>query len=186
MKALKIAGIVVGIVVLGVAVLIVSAPSSNHVESSIIINASSASIYKEAVSFKNYTTWSPWAKMDPQAKYSYDGPEAGIGSKVTWEGSEIGKGYQEIIAVVENTSIKNKMAFEGVPGTYISEMKLEPVDGGTKVTWTYDSDYTNTSGMTGSFGQVKEFFLRGILEEQYSIGLKELKRVVESNPEDPR
>jgi hypothetical protein len=183
MKTLKIVGIVAGIVVLGIVVLMVSAPSTSHVESSIIINASTASIYKEANSFKNFTSWSPWAKLDPEAKYSYEGPESGVGSKLISEGPELGKSYQEIVESVENTRVRNVISFEQSPGKYISEIILEPVDGGTKVTWTYDSDYSQASGMNGSFGKIMEMFVTGIIQEQFGMGLQDLKEAVESNPE---
>jgi hypothetical protein len=183
MKALKIIGIIVGILVLGVAALMISVPSSNHIESSIIINASPASVYKQAISFKNFTTWSPWSKMDPDAKYTYDGPEQGVGAKMSWVGPEVGQGEQEIIEAEENLRVKNKLTFDGLPGNYYSELLLEPVDGGTKVTWTYDSDYTKARGMTGSLWKVMEIFIGGMLQEQYNTGLQELKKVVESHPE---
>src|SRR6185503_9473740 len=125
MKTLKIVGIVIGIVALGAMVLLISAPSTSHVETSIIINASTASIYKEANGFKNFTSWAPWPKLDPNAKFSYEGPEQGVGSKISWEGEEIGKGHQEIVESVENVSVKNRLVFEGLPGSYVSEMKLE-------------------------------------------------------------
>jgi hypothetical protein len=182
MKTLKIVGIVAGIVVLGIVVLMISAPSTSHIESSIIINASTASIYKEANSFKNFTSWSPWAKLDPEAKYSYEGPESGIGSKLSWEGPELGRGYQEIVESIENTRVKNIISFEESPGKYISEITLEPVDGGTKVTWTYDSDYSRASGMNGSFGKIMEMFASGVIQEQFDVGLFDLKETIESNP----
>jgi hypothetical protein len=186
MKTLKIVGIVAGIVVLGIVMLMVSAPSSSHVESSIIINASTSSVYKEANSFKNFNAWSPWAKLDPQATYVYEGPESGVGAKLSWDGPEMGKGYQEIIESVENTSVKNILAFDGFPGKYLSEMKFEAVDGGTKVTWTYDSDYSQASGMNGSFGRIMEMFMSGMIQEQFGMGLQDLKKAIEANPEpDP-
>lgn len=164
-------------------VVLISAPSTSHVESTIIINASTASIYKEANGFRNFTSWAPWPKLDPYAKFSYEGPEQGVGSKMIWEGKDIGKGYQEIIESVENTSVKNRLVFEGLPGAYVSEMKLEPVDGGTKVTWTYDSDYSQATGMGGSFGRVMEMFMGDMLQQQFETGLQDLKKVIESNPE---
>jgi hypothetical protein len=105
-----------------------------------------------------------------------------VGSKVSWNGPELGKGHQEIVESVENTSVKNIMAFDGFPGKYISEMKLEPVDGGTKVTWTYDSDYSQAAGMNGSFGRIMEMFMTGMIQEQFGMGLQDLKKTVESNP----
>jgi hypothetical protein len=186
MKTLKIAGIVVGILVLGVFVLMISTPSSSHVESTIIINASTASVFKEASSFKNTEAWSPLSKMDPEASYTFEGPERGTGARLKWDGPSLGKGYQEIIETVENTSIKNRFVVEGSPGIFLSEMVLEPVDGGTKVTWKFDSDYSQTTVMSGSLQKVMEMFFSPTIQEHCNDGLLDLKRVVELHPDpDP-
>jgi hypothetical protein len=187
MKMLKIAGIVVGILVLGVFVLMLSTPTSSHVESTIIINASTASVFREASTFKNKEAWSPLTKMDPHAQYTYEGPDSGTGARVLWDGPSLGKGYQEIIETVENSSIKNKFVIEGSPGIFLSEMLLEPVDGGTKVTWKFDSDYSQATVMSGSLRKVVEMFFGPTIQEHCSDGLTELKRVVERHPDpDPK
>jgi hypothetical protein len=186
MKTLKIAGIVVGILVLGVFALMFSAPSSSHVESTIIINASTASVFREASTFKNTDTWSPIAKIDPDAQYTYEGPDHGTGARIKWDGPSLGKGYQEIIETVENSRIKNKFVVEGSPGIFLSEMLLEPVDGGTKVTWKFDSDYSQATVMSGSLQKVVEMFFSPNIQEHCNDGLNELKRVVELHEPDPK
>jgi hypothetical protein len=180
MKMLKIAGIVVGILVLGVFVLMLSTPTSSHVEST-------ASVFREASTFKNKEAWSPLTRMDPHAQYTYEGPDRGTGARVSWDGPSLGKGYQEIIETVENSKIKNRFVIEGSPGIFLSEMLLEPVDGGTKVTWKFDSDYSQATVMSGSLRKVVEMFFGPTIQEHCSEGLAELKRVVERHPDpDPK
>lgn len=187
MKTLKIAGIVTGILVLGVFVLMFSTPSSSHVESTIIINASTASVFRQASTFKNAEAWSPLIEMDPNAKYTYEGPESGVGARVNWDGPELGKGYLEIIEAVENTSIKNKFVVDGSSAIFISEMFLEPVDGGTKVTWKFDSDYSQATVMSGSLQKVVERLFLPTIQQYCDEGLAELKRIVERHPDpDPK
>ena len=181
MKALKIVALTVGIVVLGILALMMAAPAVNHVESTIIINASAASIYREANGFKSFPAWSPLS--DPRAKYSYAGPDAGVGARVNWDGPSAGRGYREITESEVNARIKQMITFEGQEGRYVSEIKLEPVDGGTKVIWTYDSDYSDAAGMSGSMGKVMEMFAGQALQDRYDAGLKALKQVVERKPE---
>lgn len=181
MKALKIVGLAVGIIVLGVFALVMTAPAAKHVETTIIINASAGAVYREANSFKSFDGWS--FLSDPDAQYAYEGPSSGVGARVRWSGPKAGKGYQEIVESEENLHIRSILNFEGFPGTYISELRLEPVDGGTKVTLTYDSDYSKAAGMSGSMGRVIELFQGASLEDRYDAALKGLKRVVERNPE---
>jgi hypothetical protein len=125
--------------------------------------------------------------MDPLAQYTYEGPDRGTGARVLWDGPSLGKGYQEIIETVENSIIKNKFVIEGSPGIFLSEMLLEPVDGGTKVTWKFDSDYSQATVMSGSLQKVVEMFFGPTIQEHCSDGLAELKRVVERHPDpDPK
>ena len=182
MKALKIVALAVGIVVLGTLALMMAAPAANHVESTIIINASTASIYREANGFKSFHAWSPQS-ADPRVKYSYTGPDTGVGARISWDGPTAGRGYREITESEENTRIKHIVTFEGHAGRYVSEIRLDPVDGGTKVTWTYDSDYSDAVGMSGSMGKIMELFAGPALQDRYDEGLKALKQVVERKPE---
>jgi len=170
-----------GIAVLGMLALMMAAPAANHIESTIIINASAASIYNEANGFKSFHAWSPMS--DPRIKYSYTGPATGVGARVSWEGPEAGRGYREITEAEENERIKHVITFEGLAGRYVSEIRLEPVDGGTKVTWTYDSDYSQAAGMSGSMEKISEMFTGPKLKDRYDAGLKALKQVVERKPE---
>lgn len=181
MKALKIVALATGIAILGTLALMMAAPAANHVESTIIINASAAAIYREANGFKSFHAWSPLS--DPRVKYSYAGPEAGVGARVSWDGPEAGRGYREITESEENERIKHLITFEGQAGRYVSEIRLEPVDGGTKVTWTYDSDYSQAAGMSGSMDKIVEMFTGPALKDHYDAGLKALKQVVERKPE---
>jgi hypothetical protein len=181
MKALKIVVLATGIAVLGMLALLIAAPTANHVESTIIINASAASIFKEANSFKSFHAWSPLS--DPSIKYSFTGPATGVGARMSWDGPKAGRGYREITETDENERIKYMITFEGLAGRYVSEIRLEPVDGGTKVTWTYDSDYSQAAGMSGSVEKIAEMFAGPALKDGYDTGLKALKQVVESKPE---
>jgi hypothetical protein len=181
MKALKIVALASGIVVLGILALMVAAPAANHVESTIIINASPASVYREANGFRSFHEWSPLS--DPRAQYTFQGPESGVGARISWDGPKAGRGYQEITESEENLRIRTILAFDGLAGNYASEIVLEPVDGGTKVTWTYDSDYSQAAGMSGSMEQVMEMFTEPTLKDRYDASLKALKRVVERKPE---
>lgn len=176
MKALKIIGIII-VAVIVIFVLVSSLqPSQGHIEKSITINASPATIYKEINSFKSFNQWSPWMKMDPGVKTTLEGPESGVGAKMSWDGEKTGKGSQWIEESVENQRVKNALAFEGYDGKAYAEFKLEPDGSGTKVTWTYDG--TND----GIMDKAMWMFMSGMLSGQYEEGLADLKKYAESLP----
>jgi Polyketide cyclase / dehydrase and lipid transport len=115
-------------------------PDKGHVEKSIVINTPASAIFPRINNMKNFTSWSPWSKMDPGAKQSFEGAEAGVGSKMSWEGKKKGKGSQWVEESVENERVKTGLSFEGFDGIAYAELKLVGEGGGTKVTWTYDGD----------------------------------------------
>ncbi len=176
MKALKIIGIIILTVVIIAGIAASLQPSQGHIEKSIVISAAPATIYQELNTFKNFTAWAPWAKMDPAAQYTYEGPESGVGAKMSWDGREVGKGSQWIEESVENQKIKNGLSFEGYEGKAYAEFIFTPEGEDTKVTWTYDG--TND----GIMGKAMWMVMRTFLDSQYEQGLRDLKSYVESMP----
>lgn len=183
MKALKIVGIaVLAIVVVAVAAISFVSPKA-HMERSIVVKGTPASVLEQFSNFQKFNAWAPWAKMDPQAKYTYEGPASGIGAKVSWEGPETGKGSQETVEYEEGRRIKNRMQFEMMEGAMFSEVFVEVAPEGTKVTWTYDQDVSGTGPMNAALGKFFGMNMDSMMGTQYEEGLQAMKKIVESNPE---
>lgn len=176
MKVLKIIGVVVLAIVVVFAVVVAFQPSQGHVEKSTTIHAPPSAVFVQISSFKSLNAWSPWAKMDPDAKYTYEGPESGVGSRMNWDGKKTGKGSQWIEEMEENKRVKNGLKFENFGGTSYAELILTPDGDGTKITWTYDG------ANPGVAGKIMWVFMKGALETQYDQGLQDLKKLVESSP----
>ena len=68
MKALKIIGIIVLILILAVAVLTFVAPTDFKLERSVEINAQKETVHKHLLYFEKSNKWSPWAELDPNQK----------------------------------------------------------------------------------------------------------------------
>lgn len=177
MKVLKIIGIVVVVVAVIAAITIALLPAHAHVERSIVIHAAPGQVFEELNSFETFTSWSPWARIDPNTKYEYTGAAAGVGAAMSWtsEHNEVGSGTQTIVEAEENKRIKNEMTFGGFEGKSYAEFNFTPEGENTKVTWTYDSDM---SGIAKVFGVMMDGMLGPMMEE----GLHSLKQVVESKP----
>ena len=92
-------GFVVMIVVLIVVflVLVTMQPAHYQVERSATINAPAPAVFALVNDFHKWDSWSPWAKMDPNAKNSFEGPAAGVGAAMAWEGNcKVGVGKMTI------------------------------------------------------------------------------------------
>ena len=182
MKALKIiGGILITLLVICLAAYFIISPDT-HMERSIVVDATPAEIYPEVDNYKNFNEWSPWATLDPETEYVYEGPERGIGAKMSWtsEHPDVGTGYQEIVGLEENEWVKSEMNFGDFSGNHSATLLLEPTDDGkTKVTWTYDAE-----GVTGFY----RFFnplMEDMLAPSYEEGLASFKEYIESRPEEP-
>lgn len=175
MKALKVIGIILlGIIVLALMVALAQ-PAQGHIEKSIVINAPASKIYASVNSFRDFREWSPWSRMDPEAQYKFEGPESGVGAKMSWAGEKTGKGSQWITESVENQRVKNGLSFEDYDAEYFAEFVLEPQgENATKVTWTYDGPNE------GLMGKAFWVVMKGMLTSQYEEGLNNLKGFIES------
>ena len=108
MRALKIAGIAILVVVIIFVGVVLVQPSEAHVEESIVINGPASSINEEIGGFQSFDAWSPWSKISPEVKYTivsfegFDGtfcseiklePE-GANTRVTWVYNGVNDGFK--------------------------------------------------------------------------------------------
>lgn len=187
MKALKIVGIIILILVVIVGGFIVLGPSEGYLERSTVINASKATVLAEVSNMKAFNKWSPWFELDENAKYEWNESFIGVGAKLTWysEKDDVGNGSMEIVAVSEN-GVKYQMLFDedndgslenNVDSPAFASLTMSEDEDKTTVKWTFE-----VSNMSG-FGKVFLLFLDGILGPQYEKGLQNLKQRIEGRPE---
>ena len=48
------------------------------------ISAPREKIFPHVNDLRAWEAWSPWAKLDPNAKNSFDGPASGVGAAMAW------------------------------------------------------------------------------------------------------
>jgi len=87
---------------------------------------------------KAWEMWSPWAKLDPNAKNIYEGPASGVGAAMSWDGNKkIGAGRMTITGSEANELIRLKLEFvRPFKATNTAEFTFKPEDDQTVVTWT--------------------------------------------------
>jgi hypothetical protein len=117
-------------------------PKQISVVRSLDINAPEADIFPFLNSPRKFNEWSPWAARDKDMVYSFSGPPAGKGARMTWKSDEFGEGSQEIIESEPGKLVKVALDF-GAEGGGTSFYRLTPKGAGTRVTWGFDTDIGN-------------------------------------------
>jgi uncharacterized protein YndB with AHSA1/START domain len=151
-------------------------PQSAHVERSMTTTASPATVYGLVDGFKRFNEWSPWAQLDPATKYTYSGPETGVGARMEWVSAnpDVGSGSQEVIDAEPGRRVTHKLDF-GMDNPTTSTIRLEPDGTGTRVTWTLDTDFSGSL-----VGRYFGLALDRMVGPDYEKGLAQLKAVAES------
>ena len=151
-------------------------PSEQYVERSTVIEADQDAIFELVSNYRNFNQWSPWAEKDPDTEYEYKGPDAAVGSMMIWrsEDPNVGNGQQEIVAMEPGSMVKSKLTFEGFEEASYATFTLQPVDGGTSVTWAFDANLDNLPGRW--MGLMMEKWVGA----DYDRGLERLKAEAES------
>ena len=155
-------------------------PRQVHVERAIVIDAPAATIYALVDGFRQFNKWSPWAALDPNCKYTKEGPPFGVGAKQSWVGDpkKVGSGSQEIIEAKPHEMVKSHLDF-GPQGVATAQFTLAPQTSGTKVTWGLDSDMG-----AGPIGRYFGLMMDRMIGKDYETGLASLKTLAESLPKD--
>ncbi|MGI9543299.1 MAG: SRPBCC family protein [Cyclobacteriaceae bacterium] len=180
MKILKtIVLIVVGIAVLAAVAGFLS-PSEYNIERSAEMNATPTAVFEEVNDFKKWQAWGTWFQIDPETKYTYEGPESGTGAVVKWvsDHSQVGTGQQTILESKKNESLKTELRFEGYDDPAFADFILEPAGEGTKVTWTMNG----TWGKNPFMKLMGNMMITGAIEADYDKSLANLKEIVEAKP----
>jgi hypothetical protein len=172
--------VIFGLFVLVVAVVIVIItlrPDELTVTRTAVYDATPERIFPELNDFHNWEAWSPWAKIDPQMKTTYSGPQAGVGSSYAWEGnSQVGKGRMTIVYSRPNEGVKIDLEFlEPFATRSVTEFLVTPEADKTRLTW----NMSMKNGFIGkAIGLVAD--MDKMLGSDFEKGLAQLKPVVES------
>ena len=82
-------------------------PSEFKVERSATIAAPPATVFDQVNDFHKWEAWSPWAKLDPNAKVTFEGPPSGTGTIMTWDGNDkVGQGKMTLTESQPNELVK--------------------------------------------------------------------------------
>jgi hypothetical protein len=148
-------------------------PGRIQVERSTVIQAQPAAVFPFVNDFRRFNQWSPWQARDPQTTYAFTGPNEGVGSRMTWQSAQHGDGAQEIVESQPNERVVTALDF-GEMGAARAAFRLSPEAGGTRVSWSLDSQLPYHP-LARWFG----LMLPGWIGADYEQGLARLKTLVE-------
>jgi Polyketide cyclase / dehydrase and lipid transport len=128
----------IGVVIAAILVIAAFQPSQFRVSRSAVLAGSPAAVFSQINDLHRWEAWSPWAKLDPAMKVTFDGPSAGVGAVQTWAGnSKAGEGRMTILESRPNEFVRMKLEFfKPFNSTCEVQYVLKPESGGTAVTWT--------------------------------------------------
>jgi len=125
-----------------------------------------------------WEAWSPWAKLDPNAKNFFEGAVSGAGAAMKWEGNcKVGVGKMTITDSQPNNVIRFRLDFEKpMQATNTAEFTFLPDGGGTVVSWSMTGKNTLMGKVMGLFMNCER-----MVGEQFEKGLASLKAVAEAS-----
>lgn len=128
----------VAIVVVLFAIIVASRPSDFRISRTARLNAPVDVIFENVNDFHKWDAWSPWAKMDPNAKNSFAGPPSGPGATMSWAGNnKVGEGRMTIAESQPGQFIRIKLEFfKPFKATHQAEFTFKTEGNQTAVTWT--------------------------------------------------
>jgi len=171
--------ILLGLAAILVVLLIVIAtqPAEFRVERSATIAAPPEEVFAQVNDFHAWKEWSPWAKLDPQSKDTYEGPASGTGSVFKWSGNnEVGEGMMTITDSQPNELIRIKLEFtRPFAATNTTEFTFKPEGDQTRVNWAMFGENTFV-GKAMHLVMDMDKMVGGSFDQ----GLTQMKSVVES------
>lgn len=154
-------------------------PSTFEVTRMGVVPAPPSDVFAMVNDLHRWDAWSPWVRLDPNARMDYEGPQAGPGAAVRWAGNEkVGEGRMEILEARPDERVRLRLEFiKPFPGKSDMEFDFDAAEGGTQVTWSM-SGHNNVLGKVMCLFVNLEKRIGGDLER----GLANMRGAVPASP----
>ncbi|MFL5352942.1 SRPBCC family protein [Archangium sp.] len=171
-------------ILLGVAVVLVALcgviamqPSTYSVQRSATFKASPDVAFALVNDFHHWSEWSPWDKLDPNQKVTFEGAATGMGAKYGWSGNDkVGEGRMTIEESKANELVRIKLEFiRPFESTSPTTFTFAPAAEGVTVTWKMD-------GTNNFMGKAFSLFVNmdAMLGKDFDNGLAAMGKVAEA------
>jgi hypothetical protein len=157
-------------------VILAGIPDEFAVSRSTKISAPPEKIFPYVNDLHKWDAWSPWAKIDPNAKNSFEGAPAGPGAMMSWDGNKkIGAGRMTVVESRPSDFVRLKIEFiRPFAATNAAEFRFQPEGSQTNVNWTMTGKNSTFFKIFGMF-----FSCGDMVGRDFEKGLASLKSVAE-------
>ena len=127
----------VAAVVVVLVIVVALQPAEYRVARSTAIAVPPAAVFAHVNDLHDFQVWNPFAKLDPAARNTFEGPPAGTGAAMAWSGnSQIGAGRMTITESRPSELVRMRLDFlKPFAATAVAEFTFVPEGGRTVVTW---------------------------------------------------
>ena len=169
--------IVVAVLIIGFVVVVALQPSQYSVTRTATFTAPAPIVFAQVNDFHKWEAWSPWAKLDPAAKNSFEGAPSGTGAMFAWAGNkEVGEGRMTSLESRPNELIKIKLDFKKpFESTCIAEFAFQTQGNQTVVTWSMSGEKNFISKVFCLFVSMDK-----MIGGDFEKGLASMKTVAEA------
>ena len=171
--------IVIAVIVVVFVIIVVLQPADYHVARTATIAAPAEVVFAQVNELKKWEAWSPWVKIDPAMKQTYEGPASGTGAISRWAGNnEVGEGSMTITESRPNELIRFNLEFiKPMAGNSTAEFSFKPEGHQTAVTW-------SMSGKNNFIAKAMCLFMNmdKMVGGQFEQGLAQIKSITEAAP----
>jgi hypothetical protein len=174
---LKTVALVIVAAIAAVLVYAATRPDSFRVQRSVTIHAPPEKIFALIDTLPNWAQWSPYEKLDPAMKRSFEGPDSGKGAVYGWDGNDkAGAGRMQIIESAAPSRVLIQLDFSRpFEGHNTAEFALTPAGDSTTVVWAMYGPSPYISKLMGVF-----FNLDQMIGKDFETGLANLKSITEA------
>ncbi|MCE9520664.1 MAG: SRPBCC family protein [Verrucomicrobia bacterium] len=128
---------------------------------------------------KKFNEWNPWIKMDPAAKNTYTGPEAGEGAVASWDAENVGACSATITESKPGELVRERMDWKKpMEGTSTVDFIFKTTGDKTTVTWAMYGRNENI------MCKVMSLFMscESMCGPEFEKGLADLEKLVTATP----
>lgn len=174
---LKKVSIALALIIVVLLVVVALQPAEFGITRSTTIAAPPETVFEPVNDLHRWNDWSPWAKLDPNAKNTFEGLPSGVGAAFAWSGNnQVGEGRMTITESRANELVRFNMEFvKPMKATNAAEFTFKPERNQTVVTWTMSGKNNFISKAFGLFVNCDK-----MVGGQFEKGLAQMKSIAET------
>jgi carbon monoxide dehydrogenase subunit G len=168
---------VIAVILVVFVIIVALQPADFHVARTATVATPAEAVFAQVNDLKKWEAWSPWVKLDPAMKQTYEGPASGIGAVSRWAGNnQVGEGSMTITESRPHELIRFNLEFiKPMAGTSMAEFSFKPEGNQTTVTW-------SMSGKNNFIAKAMCLFMNmdRMVGGEFEKGLSSLKSIAEA------